>query len=102
MDSKIKFKDCPLCKKYGPSTFCKICKGTLKLPIADVAEKKKKRNLKSISSATRRYRPYTKYEKSLLLNSDLSTSALAKRLRRSIKSVESMKNRLRKLETKHE
>ncbi len=89
-------KDCPLCKKYGRALSCPICKGLGTVEGRSNAEKKKRKNEKSRKTAKKAGKPFTKYEILLLQNPEYSTPYLAKKLSRSIKSIENRRHRLKK------
>lgn len=89
--------DCPVCKKAGFILLaCPICKGFGTINHRSDREKKKAKNEKSKKKASNAGKPFTKREILLLQNSAYSTPYLANRLKRSIKSIENMRYRLKK------
>ena len=93
--TKIK-KDCPLCAKYGIALGCPICNGAGFVLTTDPVAKMKKRNDRSRETASRSKKPFGIYDKKVIADFSIPTAKAAKRLRRSIKSIESARNRLRK------
>ena len=87
---------CPLCAKYGNSLVCPICKGYGLVHQRSSAEEKKRRNDLSIKCATKRHLKFTEKELKIIRDPFYSTAQAASILKRSIKSIENARYRLRK------
>lgn len=88
---------CPLCKS-NPSLWCPACRGFGWVYKCTQVEKNRKRNERSLKfvDASKIGEPYTDAEIKVILNPRLSAREAAKTIGRSLKSVESMRHRLRK------
>lgn len=90
-------KPCPLCLHNGEVNLsCPICKGIGEIRDIPPSERKKLRNNDSRLRASRTGKYLSKHDWALIEDATLSTATVARRLNRSIKSIESARYRLRK------
>lgn len=90
-------KPCPLCSHNGEvNILCPICKGIGEVRDVPPSERKKLRNNDSRLRASRTGKYLSKHDWALIEDLTLSTATVARRLNRSIKSIESARYRLRK------
>lgn len=90
-------KPCPLCTSRGEiSLLCPVCKGIGEVRDIPSSERKKLRNNDSRLRASRTGKYLSKHDWALIEDATLSTATVARRLNRSIKSIESARYRLRK------
>ena len=93
---------CPVCKNGADVLMCRICKGTGFVKPKIRSEYKKKRNDILRKRAYRARAFYTANEIELIKDSQYSISYLAKKLGRSLKAIETVRNRIKREERRRE
>ena len=100
MNSLTRFdkKLCPFCKGIENNILCPICRGAGFIMVNPPHVKKKLQNNKSRESASRTKKPFGPIDRAIIADMSISCAQAAKRLHRSIKSIESARYRLRQKE----
>lgn len=102
MDDEKKYKPCPLCKRHGRGLQCPLCHGAGLVVDVPKREYNKKRNQKTLKYAERNGKHFSLWEKELLANQIYSSMVLARKLKRSLRSIENARYRMRKEMKKNE